>query len=252
MKKLHLVSLVALFVLFSCDKYEDKPAQQILKGPDVAIGTGKANSFIQLDYTGKPVSVGLTFTEDVLNSLPEDVAGEEIFFVLPLPSQNETVVDHISFDYAPHGHVPPGIYDVPHFDVHFYEINEAERNVIDPADPKMEILPSAEFIPTNYVPTPGGEPQMGKHWVDSLSPELHGQPFTQTLVYGSYDGKFHFYEPMIALSYLQSKPNKTFVVKQSAKVSKTGYQPTEYSIKYDEATRLYTISLDKLQFITAQ
>jgi hypothetical protein len=30
MKKLHLVSLAALFLFFSCDKNEDKPSQQIL------------------------------------------------------------------------------------------------------------------------------------------------------------------------------------------------------------------------------
>lgn len=248
MKTLHLVIIAVLLGLSSCEKDDNTSIQQTLKGPEVAMGNGKANSFIQLDYAGNPASVGLTVSEEAINSLPV----EETSFILPLPSPNETVVNHISFDWEPHGHEPAGLYDVPHFDVHFYEISQAERSVIDPADPKMEILPAAEFIPADYASTPGGVPQMGKHWEDTLAPQFHGQPFTQTFVYGSYDGKFHFYEPMIALSYLQGKPNKTFVVKQSAKVSKPGYHPTEYSIKFDAATRLYTISLNKLQFRTGE
>lgn len=78
---------------------------------------------------------------------------------------------------------------------------------------------------------------MGKHWVDSTSPELNGQPFTQTFIYGTYNGKVTFYEPMITLDFL--KDNDSFVrsIPQPEKFRKTGYYPTELRIrKHDGVT----------------
>ncbi len=68
---------------------------------------------------------------------------------------------------------------------------------ISPSDPKMEQIPAPVLWPDGYIPTPGGVPQLGKHWVNpGASPELCcGQPFNHTLIYGSYDSKFIFIEP---------------------------------------------------------
>ena len=42
---------------------------------------------------------------------------------------------------------------------------------------------------------------MGWHWIDPLSPEFTGQPFSKTYIYGYYGGELSFVEPMITLAY---------------------------------------------------
>src|SRR6266540_1724194 len=93
MKRLYAL-IISAVVLFSCDKDDnDQPSSQLLKGAEVAVGSGKANSFIQLDNYGNPISAGFTFTEAVLSGLPD----EETSFILPMPADNKTLFNHISF-----------------------------------------------------------------------------------------------------------------------------------------------------------
>jgi hypothetical protein len=102
------------------------------------------------------------------------------------------------------GHPPPGIYSVPHFDFHFYKMPLAERLAIPPYPQAMAAFnnnPLPGYLPTAYVKAPAGEAKMGAHWMDVTSPEFNGQPFTHTFVYGSYDGKVNFLEPMATLAF---------------------------------------------------
>jgi hypothetical protein len=238
------ICLVAfLAISFASCKEEnatmDQPTTSL--GDLVLLCHGNAQSFVTKDANGNPQSMGFTFTEDALTDLPDVVTETPI----PLPKDNGTVVDHISVDYNPHGHEPVGIYDKPHFDFHFYFIPEAEQMLID-TGAKMEVLPAAEFIPPSYQPTPSGVPMMGKHWGDVTSGEFNGKPFDRTYIYGSYNGKFIFHEPMVTLAFLQSKQNFTDPIKQQAKVQIEGYYPTTYSVSYDADKKMYTVTLGGL------
>ena len=74
---------------------------------------------------------------------------------------------------------------------------------------------------------------MGAHWVDITSPELNQQDpktFTQTFIYGSYDGKVIFMEPMITKIYLDTVNNFERNIPQPAKFKTTGYYPTKMKI----------------------
>jgi hypothetical protein len=87
-------------------------------------------------------------------------------------------------------------------------------------------------MPANYVPIPGGEAKMGAHWVDVTSPELNPaapQPFTQTFIYGSYNGKVTYYEPMATVDFLNKLGSFTRNIPQPEKFSKDGYYPTQMS-----------------------
>ncbi|MBI2841856.1 MAG: hypothetical protein HYX78_00490 [Armatimonadetes bacterium] len=99
-------------------------------------------------------------------------------------------------NWNPRGHIPPGIYDTPHFDFHFYMISETDRNKITAVGDDLVITekpPRQEHVPKGYVLAPGGsEPRMGAHWINPESSEFHGQPFTKTFIYGFYDGKMAF------------------------------------------------------------
>jgi hypothetical protein len=72
---------------------------------------------------------------------------------------------------------------------------------------------------------------MGVHWLDFTSPELSGAQFTQTFIYGSYDGKVTFYEPMITEAFILANSGFVRTIPQPAKVQVTGYYPTKMRIE---------------------
>ena len=73
-------------------------------------------------------------------------------------------------------------------------------------------------------------PAMGKHWVDVTSPEFSGAPFTQTFIYGSYDGKVTFYEPMITEDFIRNNPSFERSIPQPAQYQQAGWCPTKMRI----------------------
>ena len=119
---------------------------------------------------------------------------------------------------------------------------------IDPNDPefadKAAHYPSPAFVPAGYVsPEPLGFPKMGVHWIDPTSAEFVGGTFSRTFIFGTWDGKLIFAEPMVTLAYLQAKPNTTMPIPVPLEVSQPGWYPGTYSIKYDHRTREYRIAL---------
>ena len=145
------------------------------------------------------------------------------------------------------------MYDRPHFDIHFYTMTTAERDGIDPADTeKVERTPMAEHIPAGYVPTPGAVPRMGAHWVDPSSPEFTPAGFSRTFIYGFWDGKMNFLEPMITTAFIESvkasdSQTISFSIPQPQAFEVTGYYPSHYSIRYDTEAKTYVIALEGLE-----
>ena len=224
-------------------------------GAPVAVGRGTARAYVTT-RNGVASEVGVALSEAALAGLPGEHApggvrahGHVTFeHVLPLPQRNPTRFRHVLLNWNPGGHEPPGIYDTPHFDFHFYVIDNEERLAIDPADPdyqrKAERKPAAELIPRGYVlPAPLAFARMGVHWVDTTSAELKGQPFTSTFIYGSWDGKVIFAEPMITKAYLESKPRFSAELPAPARGRDAGYYPKGYRVRWDAATKEYRITL---------
>ncbi len=214
------------------------------------LGNGAVRSWVTLDKNGNPSAIGLTFSEAALNGLPVQEEGTE--YVLNLPPQARlTAFDHIGLNWNSNGHPPAGIYNVPHFDFHFYTITEQERDRITAQGDdllKAGKKPTAEYMPAGYVLVPDpAVPRMGSHLVNPLSAELQGQPFTKTFIYGSYDGRIIFFEPMISKAFLESKVSVTEFIKLPARYPKPGYYPTKYSVKYDKASKEYTVSLEGMK-----
>lgn len=120
-------------------------------------------------------------------------------FVLELPKgKGKNFYTFVMLDWNPQGHEPPQIYGLPHFDVHFYIVpDEVRLGMLPEKVTEFENLPSDEYVPAGYFRGPGFVPFMGVHWLNGASPELHGATFTQTFIWGSYDGEFVFWEPML-------------------------------------------------------
>jgi hypothetical protein len=71
---------------------------------------------------------------------------------------------------------------------------------------------------------------MGAHYVDVTSGEFQGKTFTETFLFGSFDGKVTFYEPMITLDFLKKNSNYVREIPQPEKVQKTSWYPTKMKI----------------------
>jgi hypothetical protein len=231
----------------------ENPGTHRQYGTPVKVGNGLARSYIVLDH-GVPSEIGIALSARALDGLPS--SGMMYPFLLPLPAQNPTPVRLVELDWNPMGHPPPMIYTVPHFDFHFYTISLAERNAIDPSDPNFAAeaanFPDPAFIPTGYVPPPGppsanAVPQMGLHWTDPASPEFQGQGFTRTFLYGTWNGKLIFMEPMVTRDYLLTHPDDLLPVPTASRHDPTGYYPTEYRVQWDAQAKEWHIAIAGLE-----
>lgn len=240
--KFFFLCFISLATL-SCE--DDVPLPETtFYGPAVQLGNGVVRSFVQNDFSGRPKTVGVVFPESALNGLSDEMEHLQLQFPQQLAN---TPFDHIGFDWNPEGHEPPGVYDLAHFDIHFYMMTSAERMQIGVNDPLSEKLPEAKYLPASYIALPGSVPMMGKHWIDPASPELHGAEFNQTFLMGSYNEKVTFYEPMITVDYLKEKQTEEFDLPLPQDYQEEGkYYPTGYSISYDTRKREYTVSLTGL------
>ena len=255
-----LLSGTLFLLLAACDSADDSLAETRV-GETKPLGQGTAQSWVRLDAAGNPETVGLTLTDAALLGLPPHHTGPHHETVLRLPAASGLPFNHIGLDWNPAGHDPTPIYGTPHFDVHFYLITPAQRDAINPTDPeyaaKAARPPQPRFIPAGYVTTNDPVPRMGVHWIDPTSPEFNGQPFTATHIYGFFDGRLNFFEPMVTKAFLeqiraQENLPKAFVkaIPQPQAFAQTGYYPTEYAIRYDDAREVFTITIEKLTLRT--
>jgi hypothetical protein len=265
----------------------DDPAPSRQYGAARPMGRGQARTYVALDRrTGAPVEVGVALDEGALDGLPAPMKmraasndGHEHVdshvFDLPMPAPTVTPFRLVELVWIPVGHVPAGVYDVPHFDFHFYTVDVAVRNGIDPkalGEPRFlaksaALPPEAERAPAFVALAPPGTPvtavpRMGVHWIDPKTPELQGlfgrpeafRPFTTTFIHGSWDGRFIFDEPMITRAYILSRKAMTAPAQRDTVIplptperfTPAGYYPSAYRILYDAEAREYRIALTQL------
>ena len=237
MKKVFLFASVALVALSSCKKDPVKK-ENVFLGEAKAFQQGRAWTWYEVDNMDKPLRIAIAIDEAAMNTLSTGTGeGEhqhENSLSLKLPSNVSlsTPFKHVMLDWNPGGH-PPDFYLKPHFDFHFYTTTEAERLAIPPyelAQDKFDNVPAAEYMPATYLSTPGGVPQMGKHWIDPSSSEFTPVGFNQTFLYGSYDGKVTFYEPMITEEFIKANPSFERSIPLPAKFKEAGWYPTKMRI----------------------
>lgn len=251
-----VLCMIMMTFISGCAEFRHPaPAAGTYRGPSRDMGQGRAHAFITLDASGKPTAIGVRMSETALTGLPaeppSDADGWE--YVLSLPKEAAVSgYDHIVIDWNPKGHIPPGVYDKPHFDFHFYLINPEQREKITAKGEDLaraHKAPAPEFMAEGYVLPEGTEvPRMGAHAIDPAAPEFNKLPFTKTFIYGFYDGQMIFVEPMMTKAFLETKPNVTDQIKLPKAYSKHAYYPTSYGVNYDAAKQEYDISLEGLVY----
>jgi len=218
----------------------------VTAGPEVAIGEGTAYAFVETDSAGAAVRLGIALSASAV-----EAAGHEMTMVtLELPEAARAAgYDHAMLDWNPHGHEPAHLFDVPHFDMHFYMMEKAEVEAIDPASAGASIRPDPALMPASYAPPPEVQvvPKMGEHWIDVTDPTYGGKPFEAVLLYGGFDGKVIFVEPMVTQEALLSGATFGGRIGQPEDVAAPISLPSAWSARLNKVTGNYEISVDALK-----
>ncbi|MFC3625208.1 DUF5602 domain-containing protein [Vogesella amnigena] len=209
-------------------------------GKAVRLGKGTAHTVVRTDDAGQVASIGIVLSKRALQGLPKPGAGPTAYW-LEMPARGpRTVFNHVVVNWEAAGHPPPKVYDVPHFDFHFYLGSKAEQRRVrfqseaESADPAQQ--PPAELLPAGYIVPPGtAVPQMGVHAINPAGQEFNGQPFTATFIYGYHRQRLFFLEPMVTLSFLQSRPSFEAAIPQPARFDKPGSYPLAYRVQHNPA-----------------
>jgi len=259
-------------------------------GEQTRLGNGTLTAYSQSSGS-RPLAVGMIMTDGVLDGLPSDppTDGKYCFDKdgngtidpmmechngyenqLELGANFQRSVDspynYVLANWNPFGHEPPGVYDVPHFDVHFYVNKDSERTAIrvgpcpaltncdDYALAKQ--LPDAKYLAPDYTDVDAVEPAMGNHLVDPTSPEFNGTPFTRTWIYGAYNRKVTFYEAMVTHQVFDGLRHGTvadgcFNIKLPSAWQESGYYPTKYCLRHRDNRSDITVSLESFVHRTA-
>ncbi|MFB6340152.1 DUF5602 domain-containing protein [Saccharicrinis sp. FJH62] len=243
--KLVIVLGTIMFLNSSCDTDNTSPKVEMFYGPAVNVGNGSARTEVRLNQFSEPIWISIVFSGEFLEELPDEMTS----YMLQLPEQADiTPFKHVALDWNPHGHAPDSVYDLPHFDIHFYMISNEDRLAIGVNDTNAEKLPPEGFMPANYIPFPGYVPQMGKHWGDPQAPEFNGEVFTQTMLMGSYNEKTIFYEPMMTVDYIRNKPSHTWLLSLPENYEHEGkYYPTKYTVVSSYMKNEFTVMLKEFE-----
>ncbi|MFD6676217.1 DUF5602 domain-containing protein [Rhodococcus zopfii] len=242
----------ALTVVIGCGADTATETDPDIYGTAVPIGDGSGRAYVLQDADGNPTAVGLRLTADALDGLSDSLE----VFDLELPADGpDTAIDHVTVDWNPHGHEPAMLFDEPHFDMHFYMADAAAVKAIDPGMPDYLALgtnyPAPQYIPQGYVPAGPPElaivPKMGMHWVDSTQSLVPGEyDFTQILINGTWDGRWTFIEPMMAIDWMRTKTPVQEDLELPQAYQQSGYYPTTYSVSFDEGSGEYIVELGGL------
>ena len=227
-----------------------------------------------LDADEVPVSVGVEFDADLLNNLPTTPSdgtwdildsegnivwhccGHEVELFFHEDVANLIPFRHFVMNWNPAGHFPPGIYDAPHFDLHFYTIDSDTRKSIALPTAETVCMEDGIFSPVTCdvleyltLPLPADqqplfhtnvgavEPGMGNHLLDLTSGEWNGIPFSHTWIFGTMGGNLSFWEPMITRDYL------LWVKGLSPSDKKTATDPNGGSIEFKGSGASVTVPI---------
>lgn len=212
------------------------PALQM--GDRKPFGNGHAQSWVQRDAAGDITAFGVSFDEAALTKL----GAKQDQVILPLPAATGLPFKTATIEWNPQGHPPAHVYDVPHFDFHFYTIDEATRSSIGMAGPAAKATPAPDTVPKGFITDGGTVPMMGKHYLAASMPEFSGGTFSATPIYGYYNGHLAFVESMVTLDYLTAKKSVGGALAQPARFEQPGAYPTQWSISYDAAAGRYDVA----------
>lgn len=277
--RLMIAFAVGVLAVAGCSSERASTSPPRALGWQAKLGSGTVSSYADLESNGTPSAIGVVWSSSALDGLPSDSDEHRCFgrtkdgavdaatkcqhtheFAIPLPDavalRQDVPFKWVLLNWNPFGHIPPGVYDSPHFDVHFEMGPIADVFAIEPGPCGPEWVRCDQFqtarkpLPPNYMPPDYVDveavvPAMGNHLVDTSGPEFQKQPFTRSWIYGIYDGKVIFYEAMVTRAFMLSKPSNCLPIKAPKAVAVSGLYPTEYCVRHNATTGEHTVSMEK-------
>lgn len=259
-----------------------EPTQRVL-GQSAELGNGTVSTYAEFDDNDVPTAIGVVYSSGALDGLPAQRSDQHHCFdrdgdgqveadtecipthefVVPLPDAVSARSD-VPFSWAllnwnPAGHIPPGIYDVPHFDVHFYMVPIASVFALEDGACGLEFIRcdqhalAKKLLPPNYMNPDFKDvdavvPAMGNHLIDVTGPEFNGEEWKRSWIFGVYDGEVIFYEEMVTRAFMLSQPDACYPIKSPVAVGRSGFYPTESCVRYDAETGEHTVSMEGFEF----
>lgn len=252
-------------------------------GPAALMGAGQLRTYGQVDAARRPLTLGIVLPGKAIGGLPtaphdgfrcldvdedgtvqmerECVGGHERVLFLPRAWEDEvpSPFQWALFNWNPHGHGPARIWDVPHFDFHFFIQSLSERNeirigkcamLVDCEDLERGAQPVPDyFIPPEYEDRGVVEFGMGNHLIDPRTFGSTGRRPTHTFIYGSWAGRVSFFEPMITLAYLEDlragrAQSGCHDIPQPLAFELDAFYPTRYCVRYRGNRDEFAVSLE--------
>jgi hypothetical protein len=240
--------------------------------------------FVELGPRREPRSLGIALTETALTGLAtrmnttsrcfdkngdgtvshgECLGDYQATLALPAGAADLGLpVRWATVNWNPEGHLAPAppVWSAAHFDFHFFMAEPALiqgirtgpcAEFIHCEDSARATKPvPAEHLPADYIDVGAAVAAMGNHLVDAKDPELKDPKlgFSRTFIYGAYDGKLIFLEPMVSHSYLSSRPQECTPVRSPKAYAVAGYYPTSYCVRYDASSATYRVTLEGLVY----
>lgn len=238
-------------------KQEEFPPEKRTEwGEKAELGNGEIRTFVTFTKNDRPKFVGVWFSAETLQGLPSEHTED----LLDIPATDRTPFTFHQVNWNPHGHAPDGIYSIPHFDFHFHLTPESLLEEIDAGSCERdgmtahvtcetyergtEPLPP-EQMPPGYVDSGDVIPGMGNHLINPNALEFQNVRFRHTFVYGAFDGRLTFFEPMITKNFLRQRNEEVRTsISMPDTFPKPGWYPTEYSIRYLSGENAYAITLE--------
>lgn len=240
-------------------------------------------TFATTNRAGKPMMMGVWMTGAAFDAV---TSGESAHLHLDLPDVDGVNVEFAGVDWNEAGHPPAPVWTVPHFDFHFYLLDEADVAAI-PFGVATYDLPD-EIVPEHYVTEDPCLiiPGMGEHLFDGR--EADDTTATHTMIYGAYDpdidpsspsgsvllpfgpggalvpvptyegdgtGELTFLEPMVTETLLSSlradegELQSTFPTPGT--FAAAGYYPTAYVVRYLGREDAFLVTLEEFEWVDA-
>lgn len=277
----HTLVFVAVMAL-SIPVQADETAVRVA-GRGWDFGNGTVTTYAEFTGEQTPSAMGVAFSAGALAGLPTAPSDQHHCFdrdsdgatdpmtecfatheaVIPLPDalavREDVPFKWVLFNWNPAGHIPHGVYDVPHFDIHFYIAPIADVFAIQdgPCGPEFvrcdqfelgRKMPPVNYLHPDFQNVDAVAPAMGNHLVDLTGPEFNGEQWKRNFIYGVYDGEITFYEEMVTRAHILSRPNECHPIKAAPAVARSGFYPTRTCIRHDDATGEYLVSMENFEF----
>jgi len=244
---------------------EVKTVRDIAYGPAQSLyGWDSARSYYEQAEDGTPLAIGIEISENAPKVMlaKSSTTSRTVFLLSPDKARVKTPFQWITITWNFAGHGPANVWDVPHFDTHFYFTSPEEAAKIttvatpDAACPGATLScdnwakalqeVAAKYYPAGWVRFNNPRALMGDHFYNPAT-AIPGS-FTSDFLFGAFGGSVNFYEPMATPQFLQEKTDHCSDIAEVDAFQFSGWYPTQWCVKWDADRHVHIIEMNDFEW----